>query len=123
MAKSKKNTPFRTVLTITVGFTTIFLITEMKWALLVALGVGLIGIFSTYLSEKIDFLWGKLSWLLGLIVPNIILSAIFYLFLFPIALLSKAFGKKDPLMLKNKYNSLFRDIEKDLDKVSFERTF
>ena len=123
MAKIQKTSPFRTVLTITVGFAVINLATEMKWALIVAICVGLVGVFSTFLSEKIDFLWGKLAWLLSLIVPNIILSLIFYFFLFPIALLSKAFGKKDPLMLKNKYDSIFRDQDKEFDKVSFERTF
>lgn len=120
---NNKSTPFRTVLTITVGFCVVYLATEMRWALITAICVGLIGIFSTYLSEKIDFLWMKLSWLLSLIVPNIILSLVFYLFLFPIALLSKLFGKKDPMMLKNRTDSVFVDVDRDFDKKYFERTF
>lgn len=123
MAAPTKTTPFRTVLTISVGFIVVFLVTKMKWALMVSFGVGLVGVFSTFLSEQIDFVWGKLTWVLSLIVPNIILSIIFYLFLFPIALLSKAFGKKDPMMLKNKSTSVFRSVEKQFDARSFERTF
>lgn len=88
-----------------------------------AVAVGLIGVFSRFLSEQIDWVWTKLAWILSLIVPNIILTIIFYLFLFPIALLSRVFGKKDPLMLKNQPTSVFRDVEKEFDKVSFERTF
>lgn len=123
MAAPTKTAPFRTVLTISVGFIVVFLVTKMKWALMVSLGVGLVGVFSTFLSEQIDFVWGKLTWVLSLIVPNIILSIIFYLFLFPIALLSKIFGKKDPMMLKNKSTSVFRSVEKQFDERSFERTF
>lgn len=119
----KKTSPFRTVLTITVGFTIVYLATEMRWALLVAVGVGLIGVFSKFLSEQIDWFWTKLAWILSLIVPNIILTIIFYLFLFPIALLSRVFGKKDPMMLKDQPKTVFRDVDKEFDKVSFERTF
>lgn len=119
----QKNNAFRTVLTITVGFLVIFLITKMKWALMVSLGVGFTGILSTYLSEKIDFVWTKLAWLLSLIVPNIILSLIFFLFLFPVALLSRVFGKKDPLYLRNKTTSMFVDSTRTFDQNYFERTF
>ena len=73
------------------------------------------------LAEKIDFLWMKLAWVLSLIIPNILLSAIFYLFLFPIALLSRIFGNNDPLHLKNKGDSNYVDNEKEFDKASFEK--
>lgn len=120
---SQKDNAFRTVLTITVGFIVIFLVTKMKWALMVALGVGLTGVLSTYLSEKIDFVWTKLAWLLSLIVPNIILSIIFFFFLFPVALLSRLFGKKDPLHFRNKSTSMFVDSSRTFDENYFERTF
>jgi hypothetical protein len=121
--KPTTNNAFRTVLTITVGFAVIYLATEMRWALLVAICVGLVGVFSTFLSEQIDFVWTKLAWILSFIVPNIILSAIFFLFLFPIALLSRVFGKKDPLHLRNKQSSLFEDSTRTFDQNYFERTF
>ena len=122
--KQPKSTPFRTVLTITVGFCIIYLATEMRWALITAICVGLIGVFSKFLSEQIDFLWNKLSWFLSLIVPNIILSIVFYFFLFPVALLSKLFGKKDPLFIKNRRASMFVDVEeREFDQKYFERTF
>ena len=62
----------------------------------------------------------KLSWLLSLIVPNIILSIIFFLFLFPIALLSRMTKKEDQLRLKNIYQSTFKEVNKTFDKKSFE---
>ena len=113
--------PIKTILTISVGFLVVFLITDWEWAIYTALAIGLIGMFSPFLSKQVDFLWMKLAWLLSLIVPKILLSTIFYLFLFPIATLSKLFGSKDPLMLKNEKNSTFRTEEKVFEKTTFEK--
>lgn len=121
--KNIKTEPTKTVLTIAVGFIVIYFVTKWMPALWVALIVGLIGVFSTYLTEKIDFLWMKLAWVLSLIVPNILLTIIFYLFLFPIALLAKIFGNKDPLRLKNTGASNFVNCEKEFDKASFEKPY
>lgn len=120
--KHIKTNPTQTVLTITVGLIVIYLITEVRWILLTSLVLGLIGIFSPFLSKKIDFLWMKLAWVLSLIVPNILLSAVFYLFLFPIALLSRI-SKKDEMMLKKQEKSLFRNRNQTFDKAYFEKTW
>ena len=120
---SKTISPFRTVLTITVGFLVVFIIIKQLWALYAALSVGLIGVFSTFLSQQIDFIWTKLSWLLSLIVPNIILTLIFYFFLFPISLLARIFRKNDPMSLKNNRTSLFIESKKTFEPTSFERSF
>ncbi len=119
--KDKKTNITKTILTISVGFVLVYLATKWNWAILVSFVVGLIGIVSTYLSQKIEFLWDKLTWLLSLVVPNILLSAVFYLFLFPVSILSKLFGKKDPLRLRNKGSSVFVKVDKDFDKTSFEK--
>src|SRR6185369_16965510 len=96
---SAKSDPSRTVLTISVGFLVMYLITKWHWAILVSVIIGIIGVFSFYLSKQIDFLWMKLTWLLSYIVPNILLGIIFYLFLFPISLVAKLFRKEDSLQL------------------------
>lgn len=119
--KVTKSDPSKTVLTITVGFLVLYLIAKMQWMLTVSIVVGITGILSTYLAKQIDFLWMKLTWILGQIVPNILLSVIFYLFLFPVALLSRLFGKKNLLNLRNSEKSLFKDKNKEFDKASFEK--
>ena len=119
--KQPKTNPTQTILTICVGFLVIHLITKADWAIYVSLVIGVLGVFSPFLSKKIDFLWMKLAWVLSLIIPNILLSIIFYLFLFPIALLSKLFSDKDPLMLKNTTKTTFRTREKSFEKSSFEK--
>jgi hypothetical protein len=121
--KKPISNPVKTTLTISVGLIVVYLITKKQWVLSVSFVVGLIGIFSDFLSQKIDFVWMKISWLLSLIVPNIVLSLIFYLLLFPISLLAKLFGEKDTLRLKNNSKTNFIDFKGSFDKSSFERTW
>lgn len=118
--KKIKSNPIHTMLVITVGFILLYFIVKWKWFLLIAFTCGLTGIFSPFLSKQIDFLWMKLASLLSFIVPNILLGIIFYLFLFPLAMISKLFGDKDPLKLKYKGPSLYKDRAKQFDKTSFE---
>lgn len=62
----------------------------------------------------------KLAKILGYIIPNILLSLVFFLFLLPISLISKLFTK-DPLMLSDKYKTYFIEINKEVEKESFEK--
>ncbi len=119
--KRGKSEPIKTVLTITLGFLLLFIATKWKWTLTVSVLIGLAGLFSIYLAEKIDFLWMKLAYLLSLIVPNIVFSLIFYLILFPVSILAKIAGQKNKLLLKNKYTSTFIETNKTFSKESFEK--
>jgi hypothetical protein len=119
-ANMEKDTSKSTILVITIGFLALHLAFSWYWAAIVSLIVGIIGIVSSYLSAKIHWAWMKLSKLLSYIIPNILLSIVFFLFLFPISLLSKLFNK-DQLMLSNKYDSYFIDVNKEMDKKSFEK--
>lgn len=119
--EKRKTIPTLTVLIISVGFTVLYLLTQWNWAIYVSLVIGLSGIFSKYLRGKIDILWMKLTWLLSLIVPNILLGILFYLFLFPVSVLSKIFNKKDPLHLKNNSDDFFITVNKNFEKTSFEK--
>ncbi len=118
--KTLKSEPIKTVLTITVGFLIIYILTDIRLFLLVSLVIGVVGISSTRLAKMIDFLWMKLTYILSLIVPNILLTVIFYVFLFPISSFSKLFGKKDPLNLKNTKPSVFKNMDKEFKPDSFE---
>lgn len=116
----KKDTSKSTMLVISMGFLVLHLILSWKWAVILSLVIGVIGILSSFLSEKIEWGWMKLASIPGYIIPNILLSIVFYLFLFPISLLSKLFTK-DPLMLSKEYDSYFIDINKEMNKKDFEK--
>ena len=113
----------KTVLTIAMSFLVLYIIKGFNWSLYAALGIGLTGIFSTYLSEKIALIWMKIAWLLSLIVPKILLAGVFYGVLFPLALLSRLFGKNDPLQLKNKNATMWINRYKTFDKADFEKSW
>lgn len=115
-----RSDPVKTVLTVSVSFVIVYAATQMKWALTTAIVVGLSGIFSDFLAAKIDWLWMQLATILSKIVPNILLAIVFYLFLFPIALLARIFGSKDPLMLKDPGTTVFKKHNKEFTKASFE---
>jgi hypothetical protein len=116
----KSDTSKSTILIISMGFLILYLVFSWEWAVIVSLIVGIIGIISSFLSKKIEWGWMKLAQFMGYIVPNILLSIVFFLFLFPISLLSKIFSN-DPLMLSKKYKTYFIDINKEIDKKSFEK--
>ncbi len=117
-----KSDTSKTMLTISMGFLALYLVFIWKWALAVSIIIGVIGITSSFLSKRIEWVWLKLAEVLSLIVPKIVLTLAFFLFLFPIALLYRIFNK-DPLMLSRKYDSYFLEVKRDYDKKSFEKTW
>ncbi|HCZ36433.1 MAG TPA: hypothetical protein DHV26_10965 [Cytophagales bacterium] len=75
----------------------------------VAVGIGLISVFIPIAAKGIEWVWLKLAHILGWINSKILLGAIFFLFLLPIAIISRLFTK-DPLKLKGReLKSLFTD--------------
>ena len=95
--------------------------TGQNWAIITSLLVSLIGVFSDNLSDIIATLWMKIACVLSFIVPNILLSIIYFLILLPVAILSRTFGKKDPLDLRDTGNSTFKDKSEEFGKSSFEK--
>ena len=121
MKKFESNT-YKTILTICIGLLIIYVFTEVKVLITISIVLGLIGIISKYLSKKIEWMWFKFSEILSYIIPNIILSVIFYFLLFPISIFSKIFRKED--LLQKKYNgSTFLKTTKEFDSNSFTQPF
>jgi ABC-type dipeptide/oligopeptide/nickel transport system permease subunit len=121
--KTNKNTPELSVLTIIVGMLFLYVVTHSKYFLYLSLIIGFLGVFSPYLSKKIDFFWMKLALVLSKFIPNILLAIIFFFILFPIALLSKIFSKEQPLYLKNNRKSTFTNVSTHFDANFFEKTW
>ena len=117
----KKNNSVKTVLVISVGFGILFFVFDYNWALIIALLVGVIGVISNKACDFIDFLWMRLAKVLSFIVPNILLCVVFYFFLFPLAVLSRIFGNKNNLLLRNNKGSLWVNKTAEINKNSFEK--
>lgn len=119
--QASQQEPVKTVLVIVTGFLIVYVLSAWRWALFTALIIGIAGLASAFLARWIDYLWMQLAKLLSLIIPNILLSAVFYLILTPFAWLSGILGEKNPLGLKNTQSSMFRDLDRVNSKESFEK--
>lgn len=114
--ETHKKALYQTVLTIVTGFILVFFLTGWQWTLIVACILGLGSVLSTRLAELIHWVWMEFARILGLFVPNVLLTIVFYVVLTPVAMLSKLFRKEPPVILDNKRESMFRDLNKTFKK-------
>ena len=111
-------------LVIVTGLVVIYFIFGAKypWMLYAAAVIGVLCIVIPIVGDWIVKGWFKIAEVLGAINGRILLSIIFFLFLFPIAVLSRM-GRKNPLGLKSESGeSAFTErnhlyTPKDLDQV------
>jgi polyferredoxin len=122
----KREKTIETMLVITVGMLVLYIIFRRKdWAnylLYTSLAMGLIGVFSNFLSEKVAWVWGKIAHIMGTFNSYVLLSIIFFVFLTPVAFLFKL-TRKDSLKLKAQKNGTVYEernhlyVAKDLENV------
>lgn len=118
-----KSNPSLTVLTIVFGLLFFNHFFDNEIIIYVCLFISGLGVVSNKSSVIIEKIWFKVSYLLSQIIPNILLSLIFFLFLTPIALLSKLFNSKTDFNSKNNQNTTFKTQNKSFVKKSFERAW
>lgn len=98
----EKTNKYLVILIIVTGLIGLRFLFKIEILLPIAFGIAIISIISSYLAEKIVWVWDKIALILGTINSKILLTAIFYGFLVPIALISRVFKKEDELILKKK---------------------
>ncbi|MCC6371089.1 MAG: hypothetical protein IT236_08805 [Bacteroidia bacterium] len=118
MNKKRKDTLINAAI-ITGGFLLLYLNGRQVWTLYIAGTVASVSLLWPKGGEIIQWLWMKLAWLLGLIVPKIILTIVFFFILFPLSLLSKLFGKKYGLELNKNVSTTFKQQQKIFAKQNF----
>ncbi len=112
---------YKSTLTIVIGFTLLSNYFANKQLLVLSIAIGIISIISEKANDKIIWAWNKLAEVLGVIMPNVLLTLVFYLFLTPLALLNKINRNKNPLQLKNITNSTFISQRKQFTAESLEK--
>jgi large-conductance mechanosensitive channel len=85
-----------------------------------ALVVGAIALFIPALSRKIHDVWMKFAELLGKVMNKVILGAVFFIFLVPVALLSRLF-RKNPLKVNKEKSTYFSERNFTYTKESLEQ--
>ena len=112
---------YKSTLTIIIGFILLSNYFVFKPLLIIAIAIGIVAVISEKANDKIIWLWNKLSEILGLIMPNVLLTIVFYLFLTPLAWLNRINRKKNPLQLRNETSSTFISKRKEFSKASLEK--
>ena len=118
-----KSNPSLTVLTIVFGLLFFNYFLDHKiffYACLFLSGIGVISYRSSIIIEKV---WFNVSYILSQIIPNVLLSLIFFLILTPIALLSNLFASQTNFNSNNNQKTTFITQNKSFDKNSFERAW
>jgi len=96
------------ILTIAAALMILFFAFDVEVLLPIALGLILVGLISKWLSAKIIWVWFKLSEGMGYVMSRVILTIVFFLFLFPISVLYRMFNK-DTLKLRKTGRSTYTD--------------
>jgi len=80
---------YQSILVIVIGFAVLSLVFKIKMLLTIGLLLGILSLASFTLAGWINYGWNKLAQGLGWINSKILISVVFYVFLFPISALSK----------------------------------
>lgn len=111
-------------LVITVGLLALFLWLKNPWLLRSAFVVGALGAFSPWAAQKIHEGWTLLARALGYVNGRILLSAVFFLFLTPIAWLARRAKAMDlQLIRKNNGGSYYAERDHLYDPKDLENTW
>ena len=86
---SKNYQAKETMLVITVGFLVLYFVFKKVVFVDLALGFGLVGVLSFYLSEKIDLVWGWLSAVLGKVSNTVLLGVVFFVVVTPVGVIRR----------------------------------
>ncbi len=113
---------WKTLLVIVVGLLVLHFLFTVDWLLYAALGVGLAAVLFPALGRLIVRGWMAVGQVLGRINGSILLSLVFFILLFPIAVLYRLFNK-DSLRLKNEYDSLFTERNHSYQKEDLENVW
>ena len=111
---------YKNIIVIVIGFTAIAWIFEIPYLAEIAFGAGLVSLLIPAAAKGIEWAWLKLALGMGWINSRILLSVVYFLFLMPIAFLSRLFTK-DPLQLRSrKSESLYSTRNHQYKKEDLE---
>ena len=119
--QKKTSSPLSTIVVLLVFSNILYKIYGIDWVINLSILIGLITLFSSKFTSFIHRTWMGFAKILSFIVPNIILTLVFYLFLFPLSLMSKLFRGNNILRLKKNSNSFWTEHRRPFSKKYFEK--
>jgi hypothetical protein len=117
--KTTEADKIKSLLVIVVGFLVLYFLFNSIVLLYVSLIVGILSLLSSTTANAILWVWNKIALVLGWINTRILLAIVFYLFLFPIALLYRL-SARNPLRLRNNDSTYFDTRNHTYTKTDLE---
>lgn len=121
--KEEKAKSTETILVLVVALVIFYWFTKQPYLLLAAVILGAIGIFIPFLAGKIHWAWMKLAHVMGYVMSKVILTIVFFVFMYPLSLLSKIFRKTSSVQLKAGGKSYFKERNFTYTKESLENVW
>jgi len=90
-----------TILVISAGLLVFYYFTQVIWLVYVATALIIVSLFSSAAMYYIHLAWMKIAEVLGWVNSKLILGALFFLFISPIAFLFRIFQSKDSSFFKS----------------------
>lgn len=109
-----------TALTVTIGLLAVYLFTGNERLVQVVFILGVLLVLFSWVRERLHDFWMFLTKILGYVMPNILLSLIFYLVVTPLGLFTRLIKVKSQLMLKDDNESFFVKTGATITKKSFQ---
>ena len=118
----KSKPDYKSLLVIVVGMLVLSYVFKLPLLIKVGLGIGILGLLSETLAGWILFIWQNLAEVLGWINTRILLSVVFYVFVYPFSWLYKV-TTNNALHLKNKDNTVFVERNHTYTPKDIENTW
>lgn len=118
--KKLEEKELKALLVIVTGLNIFAWFLENKYLTLVAISFGTISLIIPIVGYYIVWLWYKIAGILGWINSRIILTVLFYLFLFPLAIIYRLFNKDQMHIRKPAPDSMFSDRNHQYNPGDFD---
>lgn len=116
----KRDKVLETILVLTLAGIVLFWIFHSRYFLIGGFVIGVSGLMSNFLAEKIHWFWMKLAHVLGQVTSKILLTIIYIVVVLPLAFFSRLAGKSS-IQLKSKSTSYFKERNFTYTKESLEK--
>ncbi len=110
----------KALLVIVTGLLIMFIIFKTKGFLYASALIGIFSLIFPIIGDWIVWIWFKIAEVLGWINSRILLSALFFIFLFPISLLMKLFTKNSMMIKRVKEKSVYTERNHKYTKEDLE---
>ena len=112
-----------TILVLVLACGVFYWFTKNNYLLIAAAVIGFIGLFISPAARGIHWAWMKLAQGLGYVMSKVILSIVFFVFLLPVAAISRLFTKNKTVQMKAGASSYFKERNFTYNKESLENVW